>query len=138
MLTIAVPSRLPTEAQPADHSPEAKAGGVGGASPPSLHCIDNVTTINYTVLMTTIQIRTQEKTKKCVQKILAELGLDMSTAINMYLVQITKQGGIPFDILTENGMTLKAEREILAAAEDVRNSKETYSSAEEMFDAILK
>lgn len=87
--------------------------------------------------MTTIQIRTQEKTKKCVQKILAELGLDMSTAINMYLVQITKQGGIPFDILTENGMTLKAEREILAAAEDARKSTETYSSAEEMHDAIM-
>lgn len=88
--------------------------------------------------MTTIQVRTQAKTKKNVQKILSELGLDMSTAINMYLVQIEKVGGIPFPILTENGMTLKAEREILADAEDARKSKKSYSSAKEMFDAILK
>lgn len=88
--------------------------------------------------MTTIQVRTQAKTKKNVQKILSELGLDMSTAINIYLVQIEKQGGIPFPVLTENGMTLKAEREILTAAEDARNSKESYSSAKELHDAIMK
>lgn len=88
--------------------------------------------------MTTIQVRTQAKTKKNVQKILSELGLDMSTAINIYLVQIEKQGGIPFPVLTENGMTLKAEREVLAAAEDARKSKKSYSSAKEMFNDILK
>ena len=88
--------------------------------------------------MTTIQVRTQAKTKKNVQKILSELGLDMSTAINIYLVQIEKQGGIPFPVLTENGMTLKAEREILAAAEDARNSKESFSSAKELHAAIMK
>mgnify|MGYP002725593119 CR=1 FL=1 len=94
--------------------------------------------MNYHVLMTTIQIRTEKKRKAEAMKILKQLGLDMSTAINIYLVQIIEKGGIPFEVLTENGMTLKAEREILAAAEDARNSKETYSSAEEMFDAILK
>lgn len=87
--------------------------------------------------MTTIQIRTQEKVKKDAQIILAELGLDMSTAINMYLVQIAKQGGIPFVVLTENGMTMKAEREILNASKQARNSKETYSNAQELHDAIM-
>lgn len=87
--------------------------------------------------MTTIQIRTQEAVKKNAQQVLSELGIDMTTAINMYLVQIAKQGGIPFDILTENGMTLKAERQILEASEEARNSKESYNSAAEMFDAIL-
>jgi addiction module RelB/DinJ family antitoxin len=87
--------------------------------------------------MTTIQVRTQESTKKNVQKILSELGLDMSTAINMYLVQITKQGGIPFSILTENGMTLKAERDLLTLAEETRKSKKSYSSAKELHDAIM-
>ncbi len=48
--------------------------------------------------MTTIQIRTDEKTKKAVQKILKKLGLDLSTAINMYLAQIVKYQGIPFPI----------------------------------------
>ena len=88
--------------------------------------------------MTTIQVRTQAKTKKNVQKILSELGLDMSTAINIYLVQIEKHGGIPFSVLTENGMTLKAERDIIALAEETRKSKKSYSSAKEMFNDILK
>ena len=87
--------------------------------------------------MTTIQIRTQEDVKMNAQEILSELGIDMTTAINMYLVQIAKQGGIPFSILTENGMTLKAEREVLAAADQASSSKESYSSAREMHDAIL-
>ena len=84
--------------------------------------------------MTTIQIRTQENLKKKAQKVLSELGLDMSTAINMYLVQITKQGGIPFHILTENGMTMLAERKILLAEADARKSKKTYSSAKDVHD----
>lgn len=87
--------------------------------------------------MTTIQIRTQEKTKKNVQKILAELGLDMSTAINMYLVQIEKVGGIPFPILTENGMTPEAEDLILKEAEWARKHGKSYSSARELHDAIM-
>lgn len=87
--------------------------------------------------MTTIQVRTPADTKKKAQAILASLGLDMSTAINMYLVQIVQKGGIPFQILTENGMTLEAEQAILEAAEDAKNSKESYNSAEEMFNAIL-
>ena len=87
--------------------------------------------------MTTIQIRTKAKLKKNVQCILEELGLDMSTAINMYLVQITKQGGIPFPILTENGMTPEAEQKILEEAEEALKSGEVYSSAEELYDAIM-
>jgi DNA-damage-inducible protein J len=87
--------------------------------------------------MTTIQIRTHEKTKKNVQKILSELGLDMSTAINVFLVQIEKQGGIPFSVLTENGMTLKAERDLVALAEETRKSKKSYSSAKELHDDII-
>ncbi|PIR53190.1 type II toxin-antitoxin system antitoxin, RelB/DinJ family [Candidatus Peregrinibacteria bacterium CG10_big_fil_rev_8_21_14_0_10_49_10] len=88
--------------------------------------------------MTTIQIRTQAKTKKNVQKILGELGLDMSTAINMYLVQIEKIGGIPFPILTENGMTPEAEARILQEAEWARKYGKSYTSTKEMFDDILE
>ena len=88
--------------------------------------------------MTTIQVRTQAKTKKNVQKILSELGLDMSTAINMYLVQIEKVGGIPFPILTENGMTPEAEDRILKEAEWAKKYGRRYSSAKELHDAIMK
>lgn len=87
--------------------------------------------------MTTIQVRTEQQTKDKARKVLDELGLDMSTAINMYLVQIAKQGGIPFPIVTENNMTPMAEREVLQAAKDVRKSKKSYKSAAEMHRDIL-
>ena len=87
--------------------------------------------------MATIQVRTDQTLKKHAQKILHDLGLDMSTAINMYLVQITKRGGIPFPILTENGMTEEEEQRILAMAKDAEENGKRYSSAEELFDDIL-
>jgi len=88
--------------------------------------------------MTTIQIRTQEKVKKNAQAILSDLGLDMSTAINMFLVQVHKNGGIPFDILTENGMTTRAERRITEDANDARKNGKSYKDSSEMFDDILQ
>lgn len=87
--------------------------------------------------MTTIQVRTSAETKKKAQAILANLGLDMSTAINMYLVQIVQKGGIPFQILTENGMTVEAEQKILAEVEDAKKNGTVYSSAEAMMNDIL-
>ena len=65
----------------------------------------------YTVCMATIQIRTDGKKKKAAQLILNKLGLDLSTAINIYLVQIIAQKGIPFEIM-ERTMSPKEERKI--------------------------
>lgn len=88
--------------------------------------------------MTTIQIRTKEKTKKAAQRILETLGLDLSTAINIYLVQIIEKKGIPFEILTENGMTAAEEREILNEMESALKHGRRYASAKEMHRDILK
>lgn len=51
--------------------------------------------------MATLHVRIDDATKKKVQKILDELGLDMSTAVNMYFHQIALQQGIPFEISKE-------------------------------------
>lgn len=45
-----------------------------------------------------LTVRVDEQTKKAAQMILKDLGLDLSTAVNMYLKQIIKKGGIPFMI----------------------------------------
>jgi DNA-damage-inducible protein J len=86
--------------------------------------------------MSTIQVRTQEKTKKTAQRILADLGLDLSSAINIYLLQIIKHGGIPFEIITENGMTPEEEREILQEIASAKRKK-GYTSVDAMHRAIL-
>ena len=70
--------------------------------------------------MTTIQIRIDEKTKKSANKIINELGLDMSSAIKLYLRQIIRQKGIPLNFVTENGFTVQEELEILQASEEAK------------------
>lgn len=68
--------------------------------------------------MSTIQVRIDEKTKKSAKKILDKLGLDFSSAIKIYMHQIVTNEGIPFKILTENGLTMEQEAAINKAAEE--------------------
>ena len=68
--------------------------------------------------MTTIQLRIDEKIKNSAKKIFDELGMDMSSAIKYYLMQVVIRQGIPFELLTENGLTEKQEEEILEAEKE--------------------
>ena len=88
--------------------------------------------------MTTIQVRTDEKKKKAAQYILQKLGMDLSTAINIYLVQIIEKNGIPFDIVTENGMTPAQEQKILKEIDWAKKHGKRYSSARALHKDILK
>jgi DNA-damage-inducible protein J len=68
--------------------------------------------------MTTIQIRVDERTKQSAKKILDKVGLDMSSAIKLYLKQISLRKGLPFQVLTENGLTPEEEDQILIASKE--------------------
>ena len=48
--------------------------------------------------------------KKQAQELFADLGLDLSTAINIYLKKAISEQGIPFDVTREvpNSVTMKA------------------------------
>ncbi len=70
--------------------------------------------------MTTVQIRIDEDTKNRAKDILNNLGLDMSTAIKVYFQQIIINKGIPFKLLTENGLIVEEEQEILKASEEAQ------------------
>ena len=56
---------------------------------------------------TNINIRTDSELKEKAQSVLADLGLDMSTAINIFLNQIVYKQAIPFEISKQ---TEKPER----------------------------
>ena len=56
---------------------------------------------------TNINIRTDSDLKAKAQVILTDLGLDMSTAINVFLNQIVYRKGIPFDIAKPANKTVK-------------------------------
>ncbi|MEY8463738.1 type II toxin-antitoxin system RelB/DinJ family antitoxin [Streptococcus merionis] len=46
----------------------------------------------------TIAVRVDESLKKEASELYSALGLDMSTAVKLFLVQSIRQGGIPFEI----------------------------------------
>lgn len=86
-------------------------------------------------MMTTVQARIDTKVKKDTKRILDKLGLDFSSAINLYFRQITQKKGIPFRVLTENGFTEEEEREMLREIEDIRTGKKqalAFDSVDDM------
>lgn len=64
-------------------------------------------------MSSTITVRVDEAIKKEANDIFKEVGLDMSSAINVYLRQVIKNKGIPFALTAEvpNSITLKAIQE---------------------------
>lgn len=68
--------------------------------------------------MATIQVRVPDQRKKNVEKILESLGLDMTTAVRMFLCRVEMDQGLPFRVqknLTVNGFTPEFEAEVLEA-----------------------
>ncbi|MGM9665900.1 MAG: type II toxin-antitoxin system RelB/DinJ family antitoxin, partial [Eubacteriales bacterium] len=64
------------------------------------------------------------ETKAKAQTLLADFGMDLSTAVNIFLKQMIYEGSFPFAITREmpNKMTLDAMRE----AQEMRSSPEKY------------
>lgn len=73
--------------------------------------------------MAAVHVRIDEKTKKAATKVLNKVGLDMSSAIKLYLHQIILRKGVPFRVVTENGLTLEEEEAILKASAEAKNGK---------------
>jgi len=79
----------------------------------------------------TISVRTEKGLKEKVGKILHELGLSHSTAINMYYRLILAERGIPFDVKLPNKTTRKAVEDL----EKGKNVKR-FDTAEELFQDL--
>ena len=78
------------------------------------------------------------ETKAKAQVMLADLGLDLSTAVNIFLKQMLYEGGIFFSITREvpNKLTLEAMKE----AQEMLRSPEKYKkydSVDSMMEDIL-
>ena len=59
---------------------------------------------------TNLNIRTDKEIKEAAEKIYSSLGLNMTTAINMFLRASIRESGIPFDLKLDipNDETIKA------------------------------
>jgi len=80
---------------------------------------------------TSVNVRTTEDVKKRAEVILNGLGLNISSAVNLFLKQVINYRGIPFDLRLP-------DKETLSAMEDIENSRnlESADTVEEMFKKI--
>lgn len=88
--------------------------------------------------MSAINIQVDSETKKEATSILNDLGLSMSTAINLFLKQVIKTDGLPFEV--KNPKPSRELKKALKEAEDMRKHPDkypSYSSWEELERALL-
>ena len=95
-----------------------------------LQCIDIARILNYILdiggrcMTTNLNIRTDKNIKDQAEKIFNQLGLNMTTAINMFLRTAVRENGIPFE--------LKLEGRKLFNDDSVKG----YNSIKELRDAL--
>ncbi len=80
----------------------------------------------------TIQIRIDKKTKDAAKQTLQEMGLDMSTAIKLFLTNVVNSKSIPLDLRTENGFTLAQEQILIAETEEAKRTR-GFDNLEDLF-----
>jgi DNA-damage-inducible protein J len=83
---------------------------------------------------TNLNIRVDEELKRKAETLFNELGLNMSTAMNMFLRCSVRYGGIPFELRIE-----KPNIETLSAIDDVnnnRNMSKTFDSVNDLVEDL--
>ena len=91
-------------------------------------------------LTSAINVQVNAKDKELATNILKNLGLNMSTAINMFIKQIIKKDGIPFEVTNPKPSQelLEALQEGETIIQEVREGKRKgYNNVNEMMRAIL-
>ena len=84
-----------------------------------------------------MSIRIDTELKKQADAMFSDMGLNMTTAMNMFLRQVVRQGRIPFEIATDipNAETVAAIKEM----DDMLSGKipaKRYSSTKELFEDL--
>lgn len=86
--------------------------------------------------ITNLNIRTDKDIKERAEEIFSELGLNMTTAINMFLRTTIRENGIPFNLKldTPNNATMAAIEEGRRIAHD--KSIKGYSNMDDLRKAL--
>ena len=85
-------------------------------------------------LTSPINIMVDTETKEQASSILKDLGLNMSTAINIFLRQVIKKDGLPFEVT--NSSPSKSMLQALREAEDIKNNPDKYKGYNDVDEFI--
>ena len=86
--------------------------------------------------MISTSIKIDAKTKKEAQELFKDLGINLTTAVNIFLKQAVREQGLPFYV----GKT-KYRDEVYQAMKDAeqgKNLSKGYDNVKEMFEDILR
>ncbi|VPE84580.1 addiction module antitoxin, RelB/DinJ family [Streptococcus pneumoniae] len=80
-----------------------------------------------------ISIRLDSEVKEQAQQVFSNLGMDMTTAINIFLRQAIQYQGLPFDVrLDENRKLLQA----LTGLDQNRNMSQSFESVSDLMEDL--
>ena len=77
-----------------------------------------------------INIRMDETVKKQAEELFSELGLNMTTAFNMFVRQALNKGGIPFEVMRKDDFYSPYNQEKLR--ESITSTNKTVKSLDEL------
>jgi DNA-damage-inducible protein J len=83
-----------------------------------------------------VQVRVNPRIKKSAQKTFEKMGLDISSAVNLFLHQVVTTQSIPFEVRTVNGFTPAQEREYIKQSAWAEKHAKRYDSVDELMDSI--
>ena len=82
---------------------------------------------------TSMSIRLDSEVKEQAQQVFNDLGMDMTTAINIFLRQAIQYQGLPFDVrLDENRKLL----EVLTDLDQNRNMSQSFESVSDLMEDL--
>ena len=87
-------------------------------------------------MVANLNIRTEKEIKESAEIVLSQLGLTMSAAVNIFLRQVIRENGIPFELKLKepNTETIEAIQEARLIAND--KSAQGYTSIQELRTAL--
>jgi len=81
-----------------------------------------------------MSIRLDSEVKEQAQQVFNSLGMDMTTAINIFLRQAIQYQGIPFDVRLDESRKLM---EVLGDLDQNRNMSQSFVSVSDLMEDLL-
>ena len=83
-----------------------------------------------------LSVRVNTNDKKGFEEFCSNTGMNVSTAINMFIKTVIREQKLPFEVKSDN-YEKEVYQKLLEAEQEIKNNSKMYTS-EEVFDSIKK